>query len=104
MKPILLCALFALNCGSALFASEPLTLNLWPGKPPGNATNLPPEADQTKPDDKLIAGRRIIKLGNVTTPQIAVFRPPREKDTGASVVICPGGGHYILAYDLEGTE
>lgn len=86
------------------FAGEPLVLNLWPGKPPGDNKELPPEADQTRPDDKLIAGRRIIKLGNVSTPQIAVYRPAAEKDTGAAVVVCPGGGHYILAYDLEGTE
>lgn len=58
----------------------------------------------TKPDDKLIAGRRIIKLGNVSVPQIAVYRPTPKKDTGAAVVVCPGGGHHILAYDLEGTE
>jgi acetyl esterase/lipase len=103
MKRIPACAVLTLSCACAL-AVEPLTLNIWPGKPPGVSTNLPPEADQTKPEDKLIAGRRIIKLGNVSTPQIAVYRPPKEKDTGASVVICPGGGHYILAYDLEGTE
>lgn len=85
-------------------AAEPLVLNLWPGKPPGETKELPQEADQTKPEDKLIAGRRIIKLGNVSTPQIAVHRPAPDRDTGAAVVICPGGGHHILAYDLEGTE
>ncbi|MFT5322936.1 MAG: acetyl esterase/lipase [Planctomycetaceae bacterium] len=90
--------------GSRSFAGEPLVLDLWPGTPPGETKELPPEADLTKPDDKLIAGRRIIKLGNVSTPQIAVYRPTPEKDTGAAVVVCPGGGHYILAYDLEGTE
>ena len=88
----------------SLSAAEPLTLNLWPGKPPGDTKELPPEADQTKDSDKLIAGRRIIKLGNVSTPQIAVYRPKKSKDTGVSVVIAPGGGHHILAYDLEGTE
>lgn len=87
-----------------LVAAEPVVLNVWPAKPPGETKELPPEADLTKPDDKLIAGRRIIKLGNVSTPQIAVYRPAADKDTGAAVVICPGGGHYILAYDLEGTE
>ncbi len=91
-------------CSSTGFAAEPLTLNVWPGKPPGETKELPPEADQTKPEDKLIAGQRIIKLGNVSTPQLAVYRPSPEKDTGAAVVICPGGGHHILAYDLEGTE
>jgi acetyl esterase/lipase len=85
-------------------AAEPVVLNLWPATPPGETKDLPPEADQTKPDDRLIAGRRIIKLGNVSTPQIAVYRPHADRDTGAAVVICPGGGHHILAYDLEGTE
>jgi len=87
-----------------LAASEPLVLNVWPGPPPGDTKTLPPEADQTKDSDKLIAGRRIIKLGNVATPQLAVYRPAKENDTGAAVVICPGGGFSILAYDLEGTE
>lgn len=90
-------------CGS-LSAAEPVVLNLWPGRPPGDTKELPPEGDQTKPTDKLIAGRRIIKLGNVSTPQIAVYRPTSVPANGAAVVICPGGGHHILAYDLEGTE
>ena len=89
---------------AATASAEPLILNVWPQKPPGESKELPPESDQTKPEDKLIAGRRIIKLGNVSTPQIAVYRPPKEKDTGTAVLICPGGGHHILAYDLEGTE
>ena len=85
-------------------AAEPLVMNLWPNSPPGETKELPPEADQTKPDDQLIAGRRVARIGNVSAPQIAVYRPTAEKDTGAAVVICPGGGHHILAYDLEGTE
>ncbi len=100
MPRFILLALLA----ASLSAAEPLVLNLWPGTPPGDTKALPPEADQTKPTDVLIAGRRIIKLGNVSTPQLAVYRPAREKDTGAAVVICPGGGFNILAYDLEGTE
>lgn len=102
---------FALGSLSAAPAKAPaaspaMTLNLWPGTPPGDTKQLPPEADQTKDTDKLIAGRRIIKLGNVSTPQLAVYRPaglPADAVVPA-VVICPGGGFSILAYDLEGTE
>ena len=104
MKPLLILACLAALSGSVAFSAEPLTINVWPGKPPGDTKELPPEADQTKPEDRLIAGRRIIKLGNVSTPQLTVYRPAKSKDTGAAVVICPGGGHSILAYDLEGTE
>ena len=103
MKPMK-CLAVVLVCASLSSAAEPLVVSLWPGKPPGETKDLPPESDQTKPEDKLIAGRRIIKLGNVSTPQLIVYRPAKEIDTGASVVICPGGGHHILAYDLEGTE
>ncbi len=62
------------------------------------------EVDITKPDDRLIAGHRIIKLANVSQPQAHVFFPPADKRTGATIVICPGGGYSILAWDLEGTE
>lgn len=84
--------------------AEPLTWNLWPGQPPGVFKELPPEVDKTTPDDKLIAGRRIIKLANVSIPQLAIYKPDPAIDTGTAVIIAPGGGHWILAYDLEGTE
>lgn len=51
--------------------AEPITQNLWPATPPGPASKTDgEERDLTKPEDKLIAGRRIIKLGHVSTPQM----------------------------------
>ncbi len=79
-------------------------ISIWPHDPPGEEMNVGPEQDMTKDTDQLIAGRRIIKLGNVKTPQAHVYLPPANLRTGASVVICPGGGFSILAWDLEGTE
>jgi acetyl esterase/lipase len=85
--------------------AEPMVQNLWPSTPPGPAAKTKgAEADFTKPEDKLIAGRRIIKMGNVSTPQMHVFLPPNEKANGGAVLVCPGGGFSILAWDLEGTE
>ena len=104
LKQFALCSIMLGIMASASLAATPTILNIWPGKPPGETKDLPPEIDLTKDTDKLIAGKRIIKLGNVSTPQIAVYKPEKSKDTGASVIICPGGGHHILAYDLEGTE
>ncbi|QDT08203.1 alpha/beta hydrolase [Planctomycetes bacterium K23_9] len=104
MKSNFCCLLVLISCATQAFADDPQTYNLWPTTPPGKAVDLPPEADKTKPEDKLIAGRRIIKLGNVSTPQITVYRPPADRCNGTAVIICPGGGHHILAYDLEGTE
>lgn len=81
-----------------------MTLSLWPGRPPGETEPLPEEADTTTPEDRLVAGKRVIRLGNVSTPTLTVYPAPPGNATGTAIVICPGGGHHILAYDLEGTE
>src|SRR5689334_7108249 len=77
---------------------------LWRGTAPGEQGNIPAEQDTTKPTDELIAGKRVIRLGNVSRPTIAVYPAPRDHNTGAAVLVCPGGGYHILAMDLEGTE
>ena len=66
-------------------------------------SNLPAEVDTTTATDKLIAGRPLVRLGNVSTPTLTVYSP-QGKNTGAAVVVFPGGGYQILAIDLEGTE
>jgi acetyl esterase/lipase len=102
MKALSLLTLLALAAPAA--AADPLVLDLWPGKPPGETKVLPPEQDINKPEDKPVGDRKIIKLTNVSKPTLAVYRPAKEKDTGAAIIVCPGGGHRILAYDHEGTE
>lgn len=88
---------------SLLSAASPQVFQLWPVTPPGPVAKVEgAERDLTKPDDKLIAGRIIIKLGHVSTPQMHVYLP--EKANGGAVLVCPGGGFSILAWDLEGTE
>ena len=93
---------FATFC--ALAAEPPRVLELWSAPAPGEKGDIGEERDTTKPTDNLVAGRRLIRLGHVSRPTIAVYRPPAGKDTGAAVVVCPGGGYGILAMDLEGTE
>jgi len=85
-------------------AAEPEVIQLWKGTPPAPNMDLPAEVDTTKPGDNLVAAKRVIRTGNVSVPTLTVYRPSAEKANGTSVVICPGGGHYILAWDLEGTE
>jgi acetyl esterase/lipase len=81
-------------------AIEPLvTLDVWPGEAPGEKGDIAPEGlGRATPE------RPVIRLANVSKPTLAVFKPASEKDTGAAVLVCPGGGYNILAYDLEGTE
>lgn len=81
-----------------------LTIKLWPHGAPGEKSNAGPERDATSPRDALVAGKRLIRLTNVSDPTITLYRPKRDKATGAAMVVFPGGGYQILAMDLEGTE
>jgi len=89
---------------AALAAAEPAPLPLWPGTPPGEQAALGPEMDTTKPSDGLVAGRGVIRLGPVRSPTMTLYRAPADGNTGATVLVFPGGGYTILAMDLEGTE
>ena len=46
----------------------------------------------------------ITVISNVQVPDIAVYLPAKKYATGQAVIICPGGGYWILAYDYEGTD
>ncbi len=94
----------AISIAAHTQAADPTPMNLWPGQAPGETKTLAPEADLTKTSENFVAGRRLIRLGNVSTPTLTVYRPAPDKDTGAAVLVCPGGGYHILAMDLEGTE
>ena len=96
--------LILLTSAHALSAADPATWNLWPGEPPLKHTITEPEYDRTASDGRLVAGRRVIRLTNVTTPTLAIYKPAASLDTAAAIIIAPGGAHNILAYDLEGTE
>lgn len=79
-------------------------MKLWPGKPPGRIAATENEHDTSGPDGRDVSGRPVIRLGHVSEPMITVFSPPADKNTGAAVLVAPGGGYHILAYDLEGSE
>jgi acetyl esterase/lipase len=99
---VITCALALTSAGLCLGAEPPI--RLWPGAAPGDKGGLGEEKDTTKPSDNLIAGRPVIRLGDVSVPTITVYRAPSDRNTGTAVVVCPGGGYNILAMDLEGTE
>jgi acetyl esterase/lipase len=89
---------------AALAAADSTPLPLWPGTPPGDKGSLGPEKDATKPTDGLVAGKPVIRLGSVSSPSLTLYRAAAPANTGATVVVFPGGGYNILAMDLEGTE
>lgn len=104
MRPLLLGILCSgLSCLDGVGASLP-AIDLWPGTPPGETKTFDPEKDLSKPNDGRVAGKEVIRLGNVSKPTLQVYRPAVDKNTGSAVLVCPGGGYHILAMDLEGTE
>jgi endo-1,4-beta-xylanase len=72
---------------------------LWPNGAPGSEGQTGKE--QVLPRDK---DHAYIRLSNIHSPSVLVYLPPKEKATGAAVVIAPGGGHSFLAMDVEGYE
>ena len=46
----------------------------------------------------------ILRISNVSIPTITAYLPPKNKATGAAVMICPGGGYGILAASHEGSD
>src|SRR5262245_46257188 len=102
------CALGTLLAGlsgaGTVGASAADSIELFPQGAPGEKGDLPEERDTSTPKSGTVAGRPVIRLGNVSKPTITFHRPPPETDTGAAVLVCPGGAYQILALDLEGTE
>jgi acetyl esterase/lipase len=96
-------ATFSQNAWAQKPAWEPapgsITVPLWPHA----QSSGQPEIDATTAKDNLVAGRRLVRLTNVSNPTITVYKPS-GKDSGAAVLVFPGGAYRILAIDLEGTE
>lgn len=76
---------------------------IWPGAAPDAQPVAGPETAVLSGKDSLIAGKEVLAVSNVTRPTLTVYSP-RSRNTGAAVVVLPGGGYQILAMDLEGTE
>ena len=107
LRPFLALIIVAISASAQKPAWQPaaghLTLDLWPQGAPGAQPNSAPEVDTTTSKDNMIAGKPLIRLGNVAKPTLTVY-PPKQHNTRAAIVVFPGGGYHILAIDLEGTE
>lgn len=96
MKCWISCLLALVFTVGIVGGAEPVTVELWP-----KGTPEPPKAG-IGPEKETSRGDGILRLTNVTKPMITVFRP--EKPNGTAVIVCPGGGYGILAYEHEGTQ
>jgi peptidylprolyl isomerase len=86
---------------------EPIVLELWPKGAPEESAQIGPERTRMSP----ALERKMVEVTNstrmitgVTNPTITIYKAAKEKDTGAAVLICPGGGYWDLYWELEGEE
>lgn len=84
------------------FSAEPLTLDLWPDKPPGDVGIEGQERSRMYESPLLDGPTKVIT--NVSRPTITVYPAPKEANTGTAMLICPGGGYHDLFWELEGEQ
>jgi acetyl esterase/lipase len=86
--------------GSTVWQPSPghVQVPIWPGAVPDALPD--PERETVGP----VAGTKWwAKVAHVSRPTMTVYSP-KGRNTGAAVVVFPGGGYQILAMDIEGTE
>jgi acetyl esterase/lipase len=93
--------MLGLLVASQAIAAEPLVVDLWPGKVPGDVGIKGQETSRIH-QSPLVGPSKLIT--NVTRPTLTLYRPAPEKNTGTAMVICPGGGYWDLWWELEGEE
>jgi acetyl esterase/lipase len=97
MKRTIAVSTLALFLGAAASrAADPITVDLWPGgKPPGQTVEPGPDTVNKSKGGK-------VRLTNITRPQITIYLPAKDKNTGTALIIAPGGGFKDLGWSFEG--
>jgi len=107
----MLSAFSLLPNSAVLIAETPIlrsdqVVKVWPGEPPAWQATEESERDLSDANSNLVAGAPIIRLGHVRNVELHVFEATDDsgQPSDAAVIIAPGGGYHILAWDLEGIE
>ena len=79
-------------------APKPTVIDVWPGPAPGENGASVGDEKETRKNDK------VTSLTNVSKPTLSVYRPAADKNTGAAILVFPGGGYTNLAWDHEGEQ
>jgi acetyl esterase/lipase len=103
MKRILSFAPLAVFCmilnspATAQLADTPRSMPLYTGEIP-NSRPVPDEEQSSVTPE----GVRVIS--KITKPTLTMYAPPAGSANGAAVIICPGGGYWVEAAGLEGSD
>ena len=84
-----------------IVTAQEKVIRLFPEGAPGETV---PMVEKISKDGNRVAGEIVCRITNVSDPTIAIYQPSEELAGGSAMIVCPGGGYDILAYDLEGDE
>ena len=84
---------------AATALADPLVIDLYPGAAPGSEGVHDEEVWQER-------GKGIVdrSVASVHQPTLTAYLPLAEKNTGAGIIVAPGGGYRHLAIDKEGHD
>ena len=88
-----LAAVFFLISGCAVAAVNGDSVPLWAGGAPGSEA-MTGKLETVTPN----------RVSSIHNPSLLVYLPPKDKATGAAMIVAPGGGHQFLSIDSEGTN
>lgn len=74
---------------------------LFPNGAPGETRKMKQVDDYS---GNKVAGCPVLRISDVSEPTLTFYPAPANENTGATIIVNPGGGYNILAYNLEGTE
>src|SRR5690554_1956434 len=93
--------LFLFLVGTMSLLSQEKEILLFPNGAPGENVKLKQVDDAS---GNKVAGCPVLRVGNVSEPTLTFYPAPVENNSGVTIIVNPGGGYNILAYNLEGTE
>lgn len=77
---------------------------VWPEGAPGvDAASQAPERVMTRVSPEAVNGDISQAIFDVSDPTITIY-PPKGENTGAAIIVFPGGGFKAVVVTLEGTE
>lgn len=93
--------LFIFSLLSTMVMAQQTPVLLFPNGAPGETTQLKQKDDLT---GNRVAGCPVLRVSDVSEPTLTFYPAPADNNSGTTIIVNPGGGYNILAYNLEGTE
>lgn len=96
MRSIILSILVLINA-----VAMAQTINLFPNNAPNETGDMQQVDDYS---GGKVANENVLRINDVDKPTITFYPAPEDNNSGTTIIVSPGGGYNILAYNLEGTE